>query len=710
MSVFNNQAGIFAEYGPLLDALGYSALPIMPGTKKPGMRVNGRWFPMRDWPTPRPAEEFIANGCGAGGLGVLAGPASGGMLAVDIDSDHPKVIQALRDALPGTPVSKAGQRGLTLFYHGRGIVSRKWTSGGIVQLLGAGRQTVLPPSMHPDTGSPYIWLGESTLLEMSPNALPEGPADIIERIDAALIPFGYAPLAAAMAGNGHDRDPRADETEHRRINNEALANLPKWVLKLRLYRCRRRGRGYDAVATWRASSSGKADKDRNLNLCVHPDGIRDFGNGDKYTPLDLVKAAPDCDLDEAFAFLADCLGWTDGALFGPEFVSRNTSKQWKEEASNGQAKEQGDKVNDNKGAQAPRATRVVLEDADKITPERTYWLWKGWLAHRKLHLICGPPQAGKSTICFSFAAILSAGGVLPDGTQAEPVNVIIWTSEDGVEDTVIPRLMQMGADLTRIKIVRVRRDHNDKERPFDPARDMPLLLEAAQGLADGVAFLVIDPVVAVIGAKTDSHKNAETRQALQPLKDFAEQANCVVMGVHHFTKGTAGRDPVERITGSLAFALPRMTLAAVINGSDDGPPRMLVRAKTSITSPGGGFGYDIEASEVAEGIEATEIIWGEPLKGTAKKLLADAEADEDDDAGSKLEKAEHLLESLLAKGERLQTEVMGYAAMNKISERTLRRAAENLGVVKRKEGFGGAGGLVVGLAVMNACSPSPSIR
>jgi putative DNA primase/helicase len=177
--------------------------------------------------------------------------------------------------------------------------------------------------------------------------------------------------------------------------------------------------------------------------------------------------------------------------------------------------------------------------------EKIDWLWHGFIARGKLQIIAGLPEGGKTTIALYMAATVSIGGYWPDGTRAPIGNVLIWTSEDGIADTIKPRLIQMGADIKRIKIIAAQRGPDGKERPFNPATDMPLLAEAVKAIG-GAALAIIDPIVAAIGAKTDSHKNTETRCALQPVIDFANAARCAVLGITHLTKGSSGKDPTER--------------------------------------------------------------------------------------------------------------------------------------------------------------------
>ena len=309
--------GAYAQCAERLIERGFAAVPIMPGTKRPGFFFAGMWIGLANWQRrfnggPPPATERERWAAGDTGVGVVAGQASHGLIAVDIDSEDPAIQAALRTVLPPTHVRKTGARGETLFYYGPGITqSQSWNIAGkrVVDLIGPGRQTVLPPTIHPDTGAPYRWSGSESLEDLQPHELPTLPADIAERITAALLPLGYRPEPPPHeGGDGGDGDGNGD-SPHRQLNNEALANLDAWVPALMLYRCRRTQKGYEAVPTWRPSTTGRELGKRHLNLKIVPDGIRDFGADQGYTPLDLVMAACDCDLDTAFRFLSERLGW-----------------------------------------------------------------------------------------------------------------------------------------------------------------------------------------------------------------------------------------------------------------------------------------------------------------------------------------------------------------------------------------------------------------
>lgn len=181
---------------------------------------------------------------------------------------------------------------------------------------------------------------------------------------------------------------------------------------------------------------------------------------------------------------------------------------------------------------------VTLKCAADIEPQPIRWAWRDYLAKGKLHIIAGAPGAGKTTVGISFAATMSAGGKWPDGSRCEATNVIIWSGEDNPADTLVPRLIAAGADLKRVFIVDEVIDRG-KKRLFDPAKDMDSLKRAIHAFG-GAGFIMIDPIVSAIGRGSNSHKNVETRRALQPLVDLATQVGAALFGVTHFTKGTAG--------------------------------------------------------------------------------------------------------------------------------------------------------------------------
>lgn len=330
------------------------------------------------------------------------------------------------------------------------------------------------------------------------------------------------------------------------------------------------------------------------------------------------------------------------------------------------------------GADDTRDGIVLLKGSD-MTPEPIRWLWSGWLARGKLHLLAGAPGIGKSTLACRLAATLSVGGTFPDGSRCDASHVLVWSGEDDPKDTGLPRVLAAGADPDRVHFVAGTRVDGNMQ-PFDPARDLVQLAAAAQEIGN-VGLLIVDPVVSAVSS--DSHKNSEVRRALQPLVDLASTLNCAVLGISHFGKGTGGRDPVERVIGSIAFsAVARVLMVAAQVKDDDGREyRLLARAKSNIGADSGGFEYATDVREVAgyPGVTASIVSWGAPIEGRAKELLA-----QPDDAGNErpnaMVRAKAFLCELLAGGPVPQKTVKVDAEAAGHSWSTIRRASDNLGV------------------------------
>lgn len=311
----------FEEVALALIGNGYSPLPIMPGSKSPGERSpDGGWRSMSRWqkwcyepvPVTRVEAWLRMVGDSEVGIGVACGQ---GLICIDIDQEF--LLDPVLAILPSSPVQKKGRKGVSLFYRGdtEKIRSRNYRTDervGLCDLLAEGKQTVLPPSIHPDTNEPYFWWGDLTLVDVTLSELPELPNDIADRLAEVLKPFGYDPEAERPVLVRSDTPARSAggaraSSIYRQANDDALANLDCWVPELHLYRWRRKPGGYEAVAHWRSSSTGRALELRKRNLSIVRRGIEDFGSGEKFTPIDLVVKARGCDADTALGWLLEHL-------------------------------------------------------------------------------------------------------------------------------------------------------------------------------------------------------------------------------------------------------------------------------------------------------------------------------------------------------------------------------------------------------------------
>ena len=335
-------------------------------------------------------------------------------------------------------------------------------------------------------------------------------------------------------------------------------------------------------------------------------------------------------------------------------------------------------------AEADEGSHVVITSFADIKPEAIDWLWYGWLARGKFHLLAGAPGQGKTTIAMAMAATVSMGGKWADGSKCEAGRVLIWSGEDDPADTLAPRLLAAGANVQRCSYLTGKRSKDGQAQPFDPAHDMPQL-EAALRKMGGVDLLVIDPVVSAITG--DSHKNAEVRRGLQPVLDLAAAQKCAVLGITHFSKGGQGADPTQRVIGSVAFsAVARVVLVAAKAKDKEGKEvRILARSKANIADDSGGFEYYLEQTTIEGGIEASRIAWGQAVEGSARELLTDPDAPEDEGATDVV----NLLRDTLSADEWTECSlIFKTLAAQGFSKKQAWTASRKLQICKKNVGFG----------------------
>lgn len=329
-----------------------------------------------------------------------------------------------------------------------------------------------------------------------------------------------------------------------------------------------------------------------------------------------------------------------------------------------------------------RREYIELTSASSIKPERIHWLWPGWLARGKLHLLAGSPGTGKTTIALSLAAAISKGGTLPSGEPCLQGNVLIWSGEDCVADTLVPRLRMAGASMDAISFIGDAQ-RNGSRAPFDLSQDVELL---AASIDREVSLIVIDPLICAISG--DAHRNNEVRRGLAPLVDLAAATGAALLGITHYSKGTQGRDPLERINGSIGFGAVARAVFATRRDQSDGATQSamrLVRIKSNIGAEGGGFRYRIDASaQDSDGIIATCIAWGEALSGSAMDLMDERPEAESRDSGPI-----SFLRDLLADTSKPATMIYDDAKAAGFSNAQIHRASKRLKVRKEKAAYTG---------------------
>lgn len=693
--------------------LGYSPL----GTHPPGVTINGKdrskspvmfaWQHFCDrQPEPREISATL-DLQPRSQIGVACGQE--GLIVLDADTEDPALQKVILDFMgaifPDAPLRRGNRARIGAYLlqwdgwtEGEIVPSMKFVDGDgktIFELLGNGRQVVMPPSAHP-SGVPYE-MADGEELPPPVDELPKLKPQFVDMLVANIERAGFAIRQVSSARSEELPTPEELRIYEKLIPAKKAVQHTVDFLK----------------STTKISIEGQRGHD---NACRVWQKCADLGcPPDNITPLMWAhwnrRCLPPWSSYDALAAEVQGLLASRRSPIGvnnPERIGAMYFEQPDDAApTKGAAENAAGKAgsapmfsNGLNSAVEPRLDKnVELVCLAKVEMEPIRWVWPEYLARKKLHILGGAKGDAKSTIAFRLAATVSTGGEFPDGSRAKVGNVIIWSGEDSVKDTIVPRLVAMGADLNRIFMTSTVTDEDGMKRAFDPAQDLDGLKASIAKIPGGeVALVIIDPLVSAVPADKDSHKNAETRQGLQHVVNFAERYDCAVLGVHHLTKGTRGNAPVERLTGSLAFgAIPRVVLmtATRLEPEEGESPRVFVRAASNIGPSGGGFGYDVEQTTVIRPrdgltISASRIVWGERIAGAAKMLIDAAETTETSEEKRQpaMTAAKAFLADMLRDGPQLMTEIVEAAEANGHSKATLRRAREKMGVKVRKTASG----------------------
>lgn len=283
-----------------------------------------------------------------------------------------------------------------------------------------------------------------------------------------------------------------------------------------------------------------------------------------------------------------------------------------------------DKYEDVAVTEDPSATRHArITWASEIEPEPVVWAWEeageGRIPAGSLSVAAGREGTGKSTFGIWLAAQITKG-TLPGNYFGMPRPVFYVAVEDSWKHTLVPRLLAAGADLGKVGRFDVL-TNDGNEITLSLPHDNYLLERKME--EHGVALVVIDPLMSVIGEKIDTHREREVRSALDPLAKMADRTGSVLLGIAHFNKG-AGTDAASLITGSGAFKnVPRSVFGFARDDSDDKGGRIMSQVKNSLGRDDlPSLSYVIETAEVQtkKGIATTGKF---TFTGTSERSVAD---------------------------------------------------------------------------------------
>ena len=301
------------------------------------------------------------------------------------------------------------------------------------------------------------------------------------------------------------------------------------------------------------------------------------------------------------------------------------------------------------------SVKIIRMSDVELTP--VDWLWKPYLPFGKLSVLQGNPGEGKTYFAMHLAAACTNGKLMPNMERLEPFNVIYQTAEDGLGDTVKPRLIEAGADLDRVLVI----DDSDVQLTLSDERIEKAIIE------NNARLVIIDPIQAYLGADVDMNRANEVRPIFMRLGQVAQRTGCAILLIGHLNKA-AGMQSLQRGLGSIDIAAAVRSVMFIGKLKHDPTMRILTHEKSSLAPPGvslafslgdeGGFRwvgeYDITADEMLSGIE--------PQRET------------------KTQQAKDLICTLLAGGKQVLSEDIDKAALERgIPGRTVRDAKRELG-------------------------------
>lgn len=301
------------------------------------------------------------------------------------------------------------------------------------------------------------------------------------------------------------------------------------------------------------------------------------------------------------------------------------------------------------------SVKIIRMSDVELTPVN--WLWKPYLPFGKLSVLQGNPGEGKTYFAMHLAAACTNGKLLPNMERLEPFNVIYQTAEDGLGDTVKPRLIEAGADLDRVLVI----DDSEVQLTLSDERIEKAIVE------NNARLVIIDPIQAYLGADVDMNRANEVRPIFMRLGQVAQRTGCAILLIGHLNKA-AGMQSLQRGLGSIDIAAAVRSVLFIGKLKHDPTMRILTHEKSSLAPPGvslafslgdeGGFRwvgeYDITADEMLSGIE--------PQRET------------------KTQQAKDLICTLLAGGKQVLSEDIDKAALERgIPGRTVRDAKRELG-------------------------------
>ena len=304
---------------------------------------------------------------------------------------------------------------------------------------------------------------------------------------------------------------------------------------------------------------------------------------------------------------------------------------------------------------------LKLINMEDIKCENVEWLWYPFVPYGKITIIQGDPGEGKTTLVLQMIAKLTKGESIINGETKESINVIYQTAEDGLSDTIKPRLVAANADCSKVLVI------DDKETPLTM---LDVRLEKA--IAEtGARLVVLDPIQGFLGADVDMHRANEIRPVMKHIAEIAEKYRCAIILVGHMNKNSNGKSSYRGL-GSIDFQAAARSVLIVGRVKGEPEVRVVCHVKSSLAPEGKSIAFRLDKEEGFQWIGEYDV--------SVDDLLAA------DNRGQKVREAKEFLKEILKSGSMTQKEISEEAENHVIKNKTLWNAKSDLKVESVKIG------------------------
>ncbi|NSG39188.1 AAA family ATPase [Blautia obeum] len=315
---------------------------------------------------------------------------------------------------------------------------------------------------------------------------------------------------------------------------------------------------------------------------------------------------------------------------------------------------------------------LKLINMEQVEVEKIDWLLYPFIPFGKVTIVQGDPGEGKTTMVLQIIAKLTKGeAVLPSGSDEsaleektmvlEPVNVIYQTAEDGLGDTIKPRLLSAGADCSRVMVI----DDNDQALTMMDARLEEAIIQTKARL------VVLDPIQGFLGTDVDMHRANEIRPLMKRVAVLAEKYHCAIILIGHMNKNSNGKSSYRGL-GSIDFQAAARSVLIVGRIKDEPEIRVVCHVKSSLAPEGKSIAFRLDKDTGFEWIGEYDISADDLLSG--------------DNRGQKIHEAKEFLKEILVSGSVAQTKVAEEAESRGIKKKTLWNAKKELEIDSVKIG------------------------